>query len=129
MNYAPIMIRLPLPPSANTRFGVSGGRKILTVEARAWKKAAQWDVFAQVRGIKGLPHKGRCKVTLTIHARAKKDGHASRVMMDRDNASKSPLDALNGLVYLDDSQIAPLIVWANGEPLPGGGITLVVKRY
>lgn len=117
-----IVVRLPMPPSAGSRFAVYKGRMILTAKARAWKQSAEWDVRKQYQG---QPIKGRVQVTLTLHPAANKDGSARRRVMDRDNACKATLDALNGIVYMDDSQIDPLIV-TKGECKPQGGVTLEV---
>lgn len=92
----PVCLTLPLPPSANRYWRMVNGHVTVSAEARAYKANAGWQ--AKLAGIDLLS--GDLAVTLTVYRRAKKG--------DLDNYTKVTLDALNGIVWSDDSQIVEL---------------------
>jgi Holliday junction resolvase RusA-like endonuclease len=72
----------------------------MTAEGKALKEQYQWEARAQW---KGKPLEGDIEVSITLYFGTK--GRA-----DLDNFNKLSLDALTGIAYLDDSQIAKLTI-------------------
>lgn len=113
---------LPYPPSANhyLRRGTHGVYQ--TGEAAAYKQQAALEAIRA--GVE--PIEGALVVVLDFYRPAKRG--------DLDNLLKVILDSLNGVAWLDDSQIveirarlcgedkqhprAEVAVWRKGEPLP-----------
>lgn len=92
-------ITLPFPPSANRYWRMFRNRMTVSAEARAY----QLEVFFQVvEGHDGIPQPidGPVAVTLRVY-RPRRSG-------DLDNRLKVVLDAMQGLLYHDDSQIVEL---------------------
>ena len=67
-------------------------------EGKALKEAYQWEAKAQW---KGKPLEGDIEVSITLYFGTKR-------RCDVDNFNKLSLDALTGIAYVDDSQIARL---------------------
>ena len=100
-----LILTLPEPPSSNRYWRYAIVRKrpvvLLSAEARAYRKAVRegtepcipWDHF---------PLMGPVAITLTWY-RGRKSG-------DLDNRIKQVLDALKGIAYGDDAQVAH--IWA-----------------
>jgi len=86
---------LPEPPSSNRYWRVFKGIPVMSSEARAYKKK----VAVLLHG-KCKPAKGEVSLTLAWY-RSRKSG-------DLDNRAKVALDALQGSLYLNDSQIVAL---------------------
>ncbi len=72
----------------------------MTAEGKALKEAYQWEARAQW---KGKPLAGDIDVSMTLYFGTKRKA-------DLDNFNKLSLDALTGIAYLDDSQIAKLTI-------------------
>jgi Holliday junction resolvase RusA-like endonuclease len=72
----------------------------MTPEGKALKEAYQWEARAQW---KGKPIEGDIEVSVTLYFGTKRRA-------DLDNFNKLSLDALTGIAYLDDSQIAKLTI-------------------
>jgi Holliday junction resolvase RusA-like endonuclease len=72
----------------------------MTAEGKAIKEAYQWEAKSQW---KGQPLEGDIDVSITLYFGTKRRA-------DLDNFNKLSLDALTGIVYLDDSQIAKLSI-------------------
>jgi crossover junction endodeoxyribonuclease RusA len=70
----------------------------MTPEGKALKEAYQWEAKAQW---KGKPLEGDIEVSITLYFGTKRRA-------DLDNFNKLSLDALTGVAYEDDSQIAAL---------------------
>ena len=68
----------------------------MTAEGKALKEQYQWEARAQW---KGKPLEGDIEVSITLYFGTKRRA-------DLDNFNKLSLDALTGIAYLDDSQIA-----------------------
>ena len=82
---------LPLPPSANRYWRVFSNRIVVTDEARRYKQ----EVYYQLREC--IPLRADVGVNFTVFRPARRG--------DLDNYTKIMFDALNGLVWLDDSQV------------------------
>jgi Holliday junction resolvase RusA-like endonuclease len=72
----------------------------MTAEGKALKEQYQWEARAQW---KGKPLEGDIDVSISLYFGTKRRA-------DLDNFNKLSLDALTGIVYLDDSQIAKLTI-------------------
>lgn len=70
----------------------------MTPEGKALKEQYQWEAKSQW---KGKPLAGDIEVSITLYFGTKRKA-------DLDNFNKLSLDALTGVAYLDDSQIAKL---------------------
>lgn len=97
-------LELPYPPSVNTwwRFD-RRGIAYTTASARKYKNTAKLSAMAQLsawhRGAHTPPHGD---VSVTVHV------YRPRAQGDLDNTLKVLLDALNGIAYVDDSQVISL---------------------
>lgn len=91
-----ILINLPGEPlSTQHIYGHSGGRKYLTPKASQRKEEYQWEAKSQYRG----PFlEGELSISVVVYFGTKRTG-------DWDNFHKLSMDALNGIVWKDDSQI------------------------
>ena len=85
---------LPVPPSANKYWGVSGSRMYVTAEAKAYKQEIKY-LLAQ-----SVPMKGLVAVNFSVYR--------PRMKGDLDNYNKIMFDALQGLVYENDNQIVEI---------------------
>jgi len=94
---------LPYPPSLNRLYRTVRGRPILSREAREYRAAVQ----RQLAGI-GLKATGSPVALSVALYRPRRAG-------DADNALKALLDALNGLLWLDDSQIVEIHLWRRDD--------------
>jgi Holliday junction resolvase RusA-like endonuclease len=72
----------------------------MTAEGKAIKEAYQWEAKSQW---KGKPLEGDVSLSITLYFGTKRRA-------DLDNFNKLSLDALTGIAYLDDSQIAKLTI-------------------
>ena len=114
-------LTLPSPISANRYWRIMRNRVVRSAEASEYKRAvADIASKASIR-----PADGPVEISLTYHPRQTKNGVASRVRLDTDNVIKVALDALNGIAYLDDSQVVKLTAEI-GSPAPGGALTVTV---
>lgn len=92
----PLVLRLPMPPSANRYWRNYRGITVISNEAKAYKAAAA--ISAREQG--AVCH--TCPVAVTVWVyRGRKAG-------DLDNRLKVVLDALSGIAYGDDQQIVEL---------------------
>lgn len=94
---------LPYPPSLNRLYRTVRGRPILSREAREYRAAVQ----RQLAGI-GFRATGSPVALSVALYRPRKSG-------DADNALKALLDALNGLLWADDSQIVEIHLWRRDD--------------
>jgi Holliday junction resolvase RusA-like endonuclease len=72
----------------------------MTPEGKALKEQYRWKAKSQW---KGRPLEGDIEVSITLYFGTKRKA-------DPDNFNKLSLDALTGIAYLDDSQIAKLTI-------------------
>jgi Holliday junction resolvase RusA-like endonuclease len=72
----------------------------MTAEGKALKELYQWEAQSQW---KGKPLVGDIEISITLYFGTKRKA-------DLDNFNKLSLDALTGIAYKDDSQIAKLTI-------------------
>lgn len=94
---------LPYPPSLNRVYRTVRGRPILSKEARQYRAAVQQQLAEM--GFKASS--SSVALSLTLY-RPRRTG-------DADNALKALLDALNGLLWVDDSQIVEIHLWRRDD--------------
>lgn len=92
-----MIVTLPIPPSANLYFRVWRGRAVTSHEARAYKQAAA--LAARAQGMRAITD-GEVAVMVRVYRPTRRG--------DLDNRLKVLLDALRGVAYRDDSQVAAL---------------------
>lgn len=85
---------LPIPPSANRYWQVYNNRIVVTQEAKDYKD----EVYLQLKNY--VPLMGDVAVNFTVFRPARRG--------DLDNYTKVMFDALNGLVWHDDKQVAEI---------------------
>jgi len=75
-------------------------RTYMTNECKTLKEQWQWEAKSQW---KGAPLVGEVNITLTLF-------HGNKIKRDVDNFNKLVFDALTGIVYDDDNQVAELTI-------------------
>lgn len=120
----PIRLELPYPPSVNRYWRMFRNRMVVSAEAKKYKAHAGW--VARQDGLQA-PIEG--PVVLSAILRPKKPLRPSRGRtvrcLDIDNALKVAVDALNGVAYVDDSQLVDLRI-VRGDPCAGGALEVTV---
>lgn len=91
-------LTLDYPPSANRYWRTYNGRIVVSEEASAYKTAVQW-----LRCLNSdlTVYTGDVRVRINVYRPAKR--------RDLDNCLKVVLDALQGVVYENDSQVVEII--------------------
>jgi crossover junction endodeoxyribonuclease RusA len=89
-----VVLKLPVPPSANRYWRTYNGRVTVSAEASAYKSEVGW-LCSQVQ-----PLAGDVAVSVTVY-RERKAG-------DLDNYLKVLLDALKGILYPDDKAVVEI---------------------
>lgn len=89
-------LTLPLPPTANLYYRSVGKRVLISAAGRAFKSHCSLLALAQ----KAERHEGEVKVAGTVYM--------ARLGCDLDNRTKPLLDALKGVCYADDIQVAEI---------------------
>jgi crossover junction endodeoxyribonuclease RusA len=90
-------LTLPYPPSVNGMYATFRGRRILSREGRAYKKAV-----AEIAARQSIrPNAEPFRVVVEVY-RPRRAG-------DLDNTLKALLDSLTGIVWVDDSQIVEIV--------------------
>lgn len=119
-----IALALPYPISTNRYWRNFRGRQVVSAEARAFKSLVAWS--AKKHGLE--PILGKVALILTLHPKKpKKASKAETRCLDLDNCMKVAIDALNGVAYLDDSQIVDLHI-LRGEPVKDGALNVIVQE-
>jgi len=116
-------VTLPYPVSSNRLWRSAHGRQYANPAAVAWKRQAGWIA----RGEWASPSAAPMSVSVWLHPKQTKQGRAGKRRLDLDNALKGALDALNGVVWLDDSQVVEIHA-AIGEARAGGGLTVEIRE-
>ena len=91
-----IKLTLPVPPSANRYWRVRNNRIIVTDEARAYKEEIRY----MLNQFSPIPKDKRVSINFTVFRPAQRG--------DLDNYNKVMFDALQGLIYVNDSQIVEI---------------------
>lgn len=119
-----LQLTLPSPVSCNRYWRTFRGRQVVSSEARAYK--ALVGTIARLRGC--TPAAGPVSLTIVYHPRKPKKATGRPVRrLDLDNSAKVGIDALNGVAFLDDSQVVELHVLL-GDPVPGGALNVHVEE-
>lgn len=93
---APTNLVLPFPPSANRYWRMFRGHMVISAEAKAYKAAVRNN--AQFRGSR--PVAGKVHISLAYY-RPRQSG-------DLDNRIKIMLDSLEGILFVNDSQVVDI---------------------
>ncbi len=111
-----VTLALPIPTSTNRMY-----RRTKTGRVFKASKAETFggQVMAAVGGVPGLPYRGPVHVTLAIY-RPRKSG-------DIDNYLKVLFDALEGVVFRNDSQVHRLVAFLDDSQPQEPGVRLVVE--
>lgn len=101
-----------VPPGVNSMYYNAPGRgRVRTKEYAAWSENARWEIQAQ------RPKKIDGPVVVEVEV------YRTRANRDVDGPLKPLLDAMTGLVYADDKQVAEVTIrWADVE-----GVVLRVR--
>ena len=124
-DFESVTIELPYPPSANRYWRIFRNRAVLSAEATAYKRIAKGTAISS--GVKAPSSDDLLSVVVVLHPKQKKDGTASKTVIDLDNCLKVALDSLQGTVYENDRQIVEIHA-AYGEPKDGGGLTVSISK-
>lgn len=120
-----VTIQLPYPPSANRYWRIFRNRAVLSAEATEYKRVAKGTAICC--GVKAPSSDDCLSVVVVLHPKQKRDGTASKTVIDLDNCLKVALDSLQGTVYENDRQIVEIHA-AYGEPKDGGGLTVSISK-
>lgn len=101
-----ICLTMDVPPSTNRYFRIWRNRAVRTHEADAYRNKVL--LHARNRGLPLFPLNSRLSVTLKWY-RAIRAG-------DLDNRAKCCLDSLQGVLYVNDSQIIELHMYRYEDP-------------
>lgn len=124
-DFESVTIELPYPPSANRYWRIFRNRAVLSAEATSYKRVAKGNAISS--GVKAPSSDDLLSVVVVLHPKQKKDGTASKTVIDLDNCLKVALDSLQGTVYENDRQIVEIHA-AYGEPKDGGGLTVSISK-
>jgi crossover junction endodeoxyribonuclease RusA len=116
-------LHLQYPVSANRYWRRAGNRTYISGEAVAYK--AHVAVVASIA--RQLVLDGPVSVAIELQPKLTSKGKASRTRLDLDNCVKVVFDAMNGIAYIDDSQVVRLSAFV-GEPVKDGGLVVTVTR-
>src|SRR5512139_3287341 len=112
---------LPYPPSTNRLWSVMRGKVVKSLEARNYQNLVK--ALAEPIGERELIT-GPVKLSITLYPKKTlKDSGKPPRCIDLSNAVKIVEDALNKVVWLDDSQVVNLQV-EKGPPTTNGGIVV-----
>lgn len=115
---APLVLRLPWPPSLNNLYPTCNGRRVLSREGKAFHLRAVAAIRVQ-RG-NAEPLRGRVAVSITLHA-------PDRRRYDISNRVKAIEDVLTQAgVWADDAQIDDERT-RRGAPVPEGRAVVEIR--
>lgn len=114
-------LSLPYPVSVNRYWRQYRGRMVVSAEAKQYKSIIR--AIATQHGI-GAPLGGDIAIEMAYHPRRPKKWRGGPVRaFDLSNVVKIAEDALNGVAWLDDRQVAALTV-RRAEPVPDGALVV-----
>jgi len=118
-------LKLPYPVSANrywkTRAVKNFAQTYLSKEAKDYRRQVI-RIAADFRVVQG-----DVSIGLVLAPRLTKKNEASKVLIDLDNSIKVTLDALIGVVYVDDKQVKRITA-EYGQPEEGGALYVTVRE-
>ena len=117
------VVMLPYPISANRYWRNFRGRMVVSKEAEEYKAKVIWSFFA----LDITPTSKPVSLTMKLHPKLTKTGKSSRTLIDLDNCIKVCLDALQGVLYVNDNQVIKLTAEV-GEPVDGGGLSVGITN-
>jgi len=88
-----MILKLPLPPTLNQTYKISGSRMYKSSKVRAWENEAGWELKKQW---KKKPNKNEFEVDVDMYLKRDRD---------TDSTLKVLLDLLEGVVYDNDRQV------------------------
>lgn len=109
------------PISANRYWKVARNMIYISAEAKAYKQEVAW--AAKVAGVRLSD--APMAVGITYHPRITKKAVASKTRLDLDNVIKIISDAMNGVAWMDDSQVVEISAGI-GAPITDGGVTITI---
>jgi len=112
---SPIIIFAPFPPSTNTLYPASGGRRHLSKKAAKYKTDVQWQLKRRYSLLQLVTKENHLFCILDLYPPDKR-------RRDVDNYSKLLIDSFTGLVFEDDSQIKKLLISWREVEAPGSVI-------
>ncbi len=104
---------LPEPPSCNRYWRNWRGRMVLSEEAREYRERVAEEFLSQLKGTerRALPLTGPLAVVIAWHRAARRG--------DLDNRCKVALDAVRGLLLVDDAQVERITMTRHESPKRG----------
>ena len=135
-NKSPMKVTLPYPPSTNRNWRLGKDGQIYVAP---WVKEYRTEVWACAHQAEIEQLDGLVSVTVTLHPPAPKnaeklaeknprDWHLNVRCIDRDNALKVLLDALQGIAYADDKQVWD-VRCTRGLPVTHGAIEVRIEPF
>lgn len=116
-------VTLPYPPSVNRMWRHFRGRTVLSGYGKRYKSEVQR--LAKESGAQLMS--GDLRLRVKLLPKMRKDGGASLVVMDLSNCIKVAEDALQGVCYTNDRQVASIRL-DYGDPVPGGGLFIRIEK-
>src|SRR5882757_10449115 len=107
MSSWPIVIRYEGKPQGKGRPRFGKGNTYTPIKTKKYEDDLRWIAKSAVGRLK--PLEGPVGIEIVAHFKSKKRGYHT-IKPDADNIAKGCCDALNGIAYLDDSQVANLVV-------------------
>lgn len=117
-------LELPYPISVNRYWRNFRGRSVVSAEARKYK--ADVAVLARQAGLQGVLLGPVVLVAVLHPKKPQRAGKGPARCIDLDNAMKVAIDALQGVAYVNDSQLVGISI-RRGEPVPGGALVVSVS--
>lgn len=120
-----INVELPYPVSCNRYWRSFRGRPVVSAEAKEYKREAA----ARMRqaGVSS-PFRGRVVVHLSLAPKARlRPSQRPERCVDVDNALKVALDALQGLAFENDAQVAKLSI-ERISAVPNGALFVRIEE-
>jgi crossover junction endodeoxyribonuclease RusA len=119
-----ITLELPYPVSMNKIWRVYKGRQIQSKEATRYKNEIKY--ICSQRKVQLTT--GPVSVIIELRPKMTIAGNASKTVIDLDNCLKATLDALQGIVFLNDKQVKRIYLYY-GEPVESGALLVTIEDY
>lgn len=121
-----ISLTLPYPVSANRYWRKAGSRTYISAEAQQYRETVAMRMALEARR---KPYTAFVEVGIYLHPKKPKRWRVGAPVrsVDLDNALKVLIDALQGYVYENDSQIYRIIA-ERREPVPDGMVVVTARE-